>query len=55
MFYDLQVILEGRSANRGSVLDAFCKCKGGTGGGFKQIAAAMYSLQDMLNTRGEIA
>jgi hypothetical protein len=26
-FYDLGFILEGRGAKRGSVLDAFCKCK----------------------------
>ena len=52
-FYDLWFIFEGRGANRDSVLDAFCKCKGGRDGGCKHIAAAMYSLKDMLNTRGE--
>ena len=52
-FYDLWFILEGRGVNRGSVIDAFCKCKGGRDGGCKHIAAAMYSLEDLLNTRGE--
>ena len=52
-FYDLWFILEGRGANRGSVIDAFCKCKGGRDRGCKHIAAAMYSLEDLLNTRGE--
>ena len=27
--YDLWFILEGKGANRGSVLQALCKCKGG--------------------------
>ena len=27
--YELWFILEGKGANRGSVLEAFCKCKGG--------------------------
>ena len=45
--------MESRSANRRSVLSAYCKCKGGRDGGCKHIAAAMYSLQDMLKTRGE--
>ena len=52
-FYDLWFILEGRGANRGSVLQARCKCKGGRDGGCKHIAAAMYALEDLLNTRGE--
>lgn len=52
-FYDLWFILEGRGANRGSVLKARCICKGGRDGGCKHIAAAMYSLEDLLNSRGE--
>ena len=51
-YYDLWFILEGRGANRGSVLQARCKCKGGRDGGCKHIAAAMYALEDLLNTRG---
>jgi hypothetical protein len=52
-FYELWFILEGRGANRGSVLKAKCRCKGGQDGGCKHIAAAMYSLEETLNTRGE--
>ena len=52
-YYDLWFILEGRGANRGSVLQARCKCKGGRDGGCKHIAAVMYALEDLLNTRGE--
>ncbi|XP_028414141.1 uncharacterized protein LOC114537204 [Dendronephthya gigantea] len=52
-FYELWFILEGRGPNRGSVIDAFCTCKGGRDGGCKHIAAAMYSLEDLLNTREE--
>ena len=52
-YYDLWFILEGRGTNRGSVLQARCKCKGGRDGGCKHIAAAMYGLEDLLNTRGE--
>ena len=52
-YYDLWFIVEGRGANRGSVLQAKCKCKGGRDGGCKHIAAAMYSLEDLLNTRGK--
>ena len=37
-------ILEGRGANRGSVLQARCKCKGGRDGGCMNIAAAMYAV-----------
>ena len=48
--YNLWFILEGRGANRGSVLEARCECKGGQDGGCKHIAAAMYSLEDLLNT-----
>ena len=51
--YDLWFILEGKGANRGSVLQARCKCKGGRDGGCKHIAAAMYSLEDLLNSRGK--
>ena len=50
--YDLWFILEGKGPNRGSVLAAFCKCKGGHDGGCKHIAAAMYSLEFLLNTQG---
>ena len=52
-YYDLWFILEGRGTNRGSVLQARCKCKGGRDGGCKHIAAAMYALEDLLNTRGK--
>lgn len=52
-FYELWFILEGRGANKGTVLDAFCKCKGGRDGGCKHIAAAMYSLEELLNSRDE--
>jgi hypothetical protein len=48
--YDLWFILEGKGANKGSVLEAKCKCKGGQDGGCKHIAAAMYSLEDLLNS-----
>ena len=52
--YSLWFILEGRGANRGSMLDAFCKCKGkgGRDSGCKHIAAAMYSLEELLNQNG---
>ena len=52
-YYDLWFILEGRGANRGSVLQARCKCKGGRDGGCKHIAGAMYAVEDLLNTRGK--
>ena len=51
--YDLWFILEGKGANKGSVLKAKCRCKGGRDGGCKHIGAAMYSLEELLNTRGE--
>jgi hypothetical protein len=51
--YDLWFILEGKGPNRGSVIEAFCKCKGGRDGGCKHIAAAMYSLEFLLNTEGK--
>ena len=52
-FYDLWFILEGKGVNRGSVLKARCVCKGGQDGGCKHIAAAMYSFENLLNSRGE--
>ena len=52
-FYDIWFILEGNGPNRGSVIEAFCKCKGGRDGGCKHIAAAMYSLENLLNTEGK--
>jgi len=52
-YYDLWFILEGRGANCSSVLQAQCKCKGGRDGGCKHIAAAMYTLDDLLNTHGK--
>ncbi|XP_068708975.1 uncharacterized protein [Montipora foliosa] len=52
-YYNLWFILEGRGANRGSVLQARCECKGGRDGGCKHIATAMYSLENLLNTRGK--
>lgn len=51
-FYDLYFIVEGKGANRGSVLKAKCMCKGGCDGGCKHIAAAMYSLEALLNSHG---
>ena len=48
--YDLWFILEGRGTNRGSVLQARCKCKGGRDGGCKHIAATMYALEDLINS-----
>ena len=51
MFYDLYFILEGKGTNRGSVIMAWCACKGGRDGGCKHISAAMYSLEDLLNTK----
>ena len=50
-FYNLWFILEGKGANRGTVLKARCTCKGGRDGGCKHISAAMYSLEELLNTR----
>jgi len=50
VYYNLWFILEGRGANRGGVLQARCRCKGGRDGGCKHIVAAMYAL-DLLNTR----
>ena len=52
-FYDLWFIVEGKGVNRGSVVKVRCVCKGGHDGGCKHIAAAMYSLKDLLNTLGE--
>lgn len=53
-FYDLWFIVEGNGRrNRGSVFKARCTCKGGRDGGCKHIAAAMYSLEDLLNSRDE--
>ena len=50
-FYDVWFILEAKGASRGSVLRAKCACKGGQDGGCKHVSAAMYSLEDLLNTR----
>ena len=47
-YYVLWFIVESRGANRSSVLQAKCKCKGGLDGGCKHISAAMYSLEDLL-------
>lgn len=52
-FYDLWFVLEGKGASRGSVVDAYCECLGGRDGGCKHIAAALYSLENLLNSRGE--
>ena len=51
-YSNLWFVLEGRGANHGSVPQALCKCKDGQDGGCKHIAAAMYALEDLLNTRG---
>ena len=53
-YYDLWFIVEGRGANRGSVLQAKCKCKGCRDGGCKHIAAAMYSPEDLLKLEVKI-
>ena len=50
---DLWFILEGKGANGGSILQARCQGKGGGDGACKHIAAAIYALEDLLNTRGE--
>ncbi len=50
LLYDCWFMLEGKGANRGSVLKVRCRCKGGRDGGCKHIAALMYSLEDLLNT-----
>ena len=56
-FSDLCFILERRDASRGSAIDAHCVCLGGrdmqTCSGCKNIAAAMYSLEELLNSRCE--
>ena len=52
-FSDLWFILEGRDASRGSAIDAHCVCLGGRDDGCKHIAAAMYSLEELLNSRCE--
>ena len=52
-FYNLWFILEGRGPNRGSVIETYCKCKGGRDGGCKHIASAMYSFEALSNSRGE--
>ena len=51
MSYDLYFILEGEGTNRASVIMAWRACKGGCDGGCKHISAAMYSLEDLLNTK----
>ena len=53
--YGLWFILEGKGPNKGTVIDAFCKCKGGRDGGCKHISAEMYSLEELLNTPGEMS
>ena len=52
-FHNLWFVLEGKGSNRGSILDAYCACLGGRDGGCKHVAAALYSLDDLLNTKGE--
>ena len=52
-YYDLWFILEGKGPNKGGVIEAFCKCKGGRDGGCKHIAAAMYSLEVLMNSAAE--
>ena len=47
-YYHLWFIVESRVANRGNVLQAKCKCKGDRDGGCKHVAAAIYSLEDLL-------
>ena len=52
-FYDSWFVLEGKGPNRGSVINAYCVCLGGRDGGCKHVAAALCSLDDLLNTKGE--
>ena len=49
--YDLWFIVKGRGANRGSVLQAKWKCSRDKE--CEHIAAAMYSLEYLLTTRGK--
>ena len=52
-WYELWFILEGKGPNKGSILEAFCKCKGGRDAGCKHISAALYSLEELLNSTGD--
>ena len=51
--HDLWFILNGRCTNRGSILQAQCKCEGSGDEGCKHIVAAMYDLEDLLNSQGK--
>ncbi|XP_046845626.1 uncharacterized protein LOC124439445 [Xenia sp. Carnegie-2017] len=51
--YYLWFIFEGNGSNRGSVLEAYCCCIGGRDGGCKHVSSALYSLDYLLNSRGE--
>lgn len=53
-FYHSWFVLEGKGPNRGSVIDAYCVCLEGRDGGCKHVAAALYSLDDLLTTHGLI-
>lgn len=49
--YIFYFILGGKlKVNRGSTFKVKCVCKSGRDGGCKHIAAAMYSLEEILNT-----
>ena len=53
-FYNLWFVLEGKGSNRGSVLDSYCVCLGGSDGSCKHVGASLYySLDDLLNSKGE--
>jgi hypothetical protein len=44
--------LRGKDQTGGSILAAYCVCLGGRDGGSKHVAAALYSLDNLLNTEG---
>ena len=50
IFYNLWFILGGKGVDCGSVIDTYCLWLGGHDGGCKHIAAALYSLQELLNS-----
>lgn len=50
-FHVYWFVLEDKVATRGSVVKARCRCKEGRYGSCKHIAAVMYALGDISNTR----
>ena len=49
-WYELWFILEGKGPNKGSILEAFRTCKGGRDGWCKHISAALYLLEELVNS-----